>query len=339
MEIIFGIILFIIAINVLPTIIGYVLGIALGSVQAIISNLDVIIPYIILYLPLKILQMTNWLQYTLQKPWRHFLKNPGETMFFMHEYYIDFVLCIILYVILTPLRAFNAFCYNMIVRNVFMLFDVIQEIFVPKLNKMRYYSNLDYLWRWIVYLPLRIIVFGGKFIISIIETLVFSCIEIVLPTLTLYHGTDDKASTSITKPNEWIVGNGAYAGYGIYFAQKKSTAQHYSRGTVIISRVTLGIIENLNLHPTICRNWVAKRGHSITQWAIDNSITTIEWWRTTGDYRWWEYCMVDHSDEYDQIWRIRPLYREDLYTEKYIRTWGGTSLWITPILKDFFKDF
>ena len=86
------------------------------------------------------------------------------------------------------------------------------------------------------------------------------------------------------------------------------------------SRVTLGIIENLNLHPTICRNWVAKRGHSITQWAIDNSITTIEWWRTTGNYRWWEYCMVDHSDEYDQIWRIRPLYREDLYTEKYIRT-------------------
>ena len=173
---------------------------------------------------------------------------------------------------------------------------------------------------------------------SIVKAAFFTCLEIVLPTLTLYHGTSCEASTNITRPNEWLVGNGAYAGYGIYFAPSKSTALHYSRGVVIICRVTLGRIENLNLHPYICASWVAKRGHSITKWAINEGITTVEWWRTTGTYRWWEYCMVDHSAGYDHPWRIRPLYREDAGTGKYQRTWGGVGLWCTAIVKDWLND-
>lgn len=56
--------------------------------------------------------------------------------------------------------------------------------------------------------------------------------------------------------------------------------------------------------------------------------------KTTGDYRWWEYCMVDHEADYDNPWRIRPLYREDACTGKYDRTWGGVGLWTFAILEN-----
>lgn len=334
MDIILSLIVFIIIIRIVPMIIGGAIGIVLGLLRAFFENLDLIIPAVLLYLPLKILQFTNYLQYLLQKPWRCFLKNPGNLMFWIYKYKIHWIAEIVLYVLLTPLRAFNAFCYNMIVRNLFMFFDVLQEILHPQLNEMRYHEGWNYFWRWLVFLPVRIVVYGIKFIFSLWETALFTCLEIVLPTLTLYHGTSHNASTSIARPNEWLVGGGAYAGYGIYFAPRKSTARHYSSGVIVVSRVTLGRIENLNLHPYICSNWVAKRGHSITQWALDEGITTVEWWRTTGDYRWWEYCMVDHDAGYDNPWRIRPLYREDACTGKYERTWGGVGLWTFAILEN-----
>lgn len=334
MEVILGLIALYIIFRIVPILIGGAIGLVVGVVQAIFTNLDRIIPAILLYLPLKILQFTNYLQYLLQKPWRYFLRCPGSVIIWIYDYRIHWIAEIAIYVLLTPLRAFNAFCYNMIVRNLFMLFDVIQEILHPQLNGMRYHEGRSYLWRWVVFLPFRLVVYVGKLVGSLWETALFTAIEIVLPTLTLYHGTSCEASTSIACPNEWLVGNGAYAGYGIYFAPKKSTARHYSCGTIVICRVTLGRIENLNLHPFICAKWVAKHGHSITQWAIDKGITTVEWWRTTGDYRWWEYCMVDHSADYDHPWRIRPLYREDAYTGRYQRTWGGVGLWIRGILDD-----
>ena len=335
MEIILAIIAFIVIFQVLPYIIGGAIGLVIGSVQLILSNLDRIIPAIVLYLPLKILQLTNFLQYFFQKPWRYFLRQPGSVMFWIYRYRLHWIAELALYVCLTPLRAFNAFCYNMIVRNLFMFFDVLQEMIHPQLGGMRYHTGFDYIWRWLIYLPIRVVVYGVKFCASLLETAFFTCLETVLPTLTLYHGTSCEASTSIARPNEWLVGNGAYAGYGIYFAPRKSTALHYSCGVVIICRVTLGRIENLNLHPYICANWVANRGHSITQWAMDEGITTVEWWRTTGVYRWWEYCMVDHSADYDHPWRIRPLYREDACTGKYQRTWGGVGLWCIAIVKDW----
>jgi len=337
MEIILSLIALYVGIQIIAVLIGGAIGFVTGIAQAVFTNLDRIIPAIVLYLPLKILQFTNYLQYLLQKPWRYFLRCPGKVILWIYKYRIHWIAEIVLYVLLTPLRAFNAFCYNMVVRNLFMFFDVVQEILHPQLNRMRYYDRLDYLWRWLVFLPVRLVIYGLKLVASLLETAFFTCIEILLPTLTLYHGTSSEASTSIARPNEWLVGNGAYAGYGIYFAPKKSTALHYSWGVVIICRVTLGRIENLNLHPYICAHWVAKRGHSITQWAIDEGITTVEWWRTTGVHRWWEYCMVDHSADYDHPWRIRPLYREDADTGKYQRTWGGVGLWIPGIIKDWFE--
>ena len=333
MEALLYLFLIMVAIRIIPAIVGGIIGVTLSVVVEILTNLHRIIPAIILYLPLKILQFTNWLQYVLQKPWRILLRKPGNFIFWFYKYRLNIFFNVILYVVLTPLRVFNAFCYNMLVRNIFMLFDVLWEVIHPQLNDMRYYDGWDYLWRWILYLPIRVVAYGVKMAFSVFETFLFTLLETVLPTLTLYHGTTEYASTSIARPNEWLVGSGAYAGYGIYFAPRKSTALHYSCGAIIICRVTLGKVENLNMHPYICANWVAKRGHSITQWAINEGITTVEWWRTTGDYRWWEYCMVDHSSDYDHPWRIRPLYREDVYTGKYARTWGGVGLWIPLMVK------
>ena len=91
MEIILAIIAFIVIFQVLPYIIGGAIGLVIGSVQLILTNLDRIIPAIVLYLPLKILQLTNFLQYFFQKPWRYFLRQPGSVMFWIYRYRLHWI--------------------------------------------------------------------------------------------------------------------------------------------------------------------------------------------------------------------------------------------------------
>ena len=62
-----AIIVFVIIIRIVPMIIGGAIGIVLGLLRVFFENLDLIIPAVLLYLPLKILQFTNYLQYLLQE--------------------------------------------------------------------------------------------------------------------------------------------------------------------------------------------------------------------------------------------------------------------------------
>lgn len=106
MEIILSLILFLIIIRIIPYIIGGAIGVVLGVIQTVFLNLDRIVPALVLYLPLKILQLTNFLQYFFQKPWRYFLWQPDSVMFAIYKYRIHWIAEILLYVLLTPLRAF-----------------------------------------------------------------------------------------------------------------------------------------------------------------------------------------------------------------------------------------
>ena len=91
MEVIISLIVLYIVFQVVPILIGGVMGFIVGLIQAVFTNLDRIIPAIVLYLPLKILQFTNFLQYFLQKPWRYFLQHPGNTILWIYKYRIHWI--------------------------------------------------------------------------------------------------------------------------------------------------------------------------------------------------------------------------------------------------------
>ena len=96
--------------------------------------------------------------------------------------------------------------------------------------------------------------------LTFIESGIWTVVDTFIPTLTLFHGTDTTASESITqsrgrvgnnswRTEVWNVGGGNFAGNGIYFAPARSTALHYSAGSLIVCRVSLGRVIDLGLAP------------------------------------------------------------------------------------------
>jgi len=169
--------------------------------------------------------------------------------------------------------------------------------------------------------------------------------------LTLFHGTDYQASVSITNAGRcgdsdyytgiWNVGGGNYAGNGIYFAPARSTAIHYSRGSLIVCRVSLGKVLDIGLAPySIYRQCGYPNATGATDWGLRNGYTTGEWWR--GDYsaNWWEYCMYDWQKRYNFSWRIRPLYVLDINEKRLQRIPGGMCHWLfrEMVIKDILRS-
>lgn len=286
----------------------------------------------ILHLPDRLFYWLNQLQFYLQKPWRFLLHNPSNTMMWMHKHYVWVVPTMAMYVVSTPLRYINALYFNLVDRTVHAIFDSLGEVFRPTDNDMDMRYGWDYQWHWIVGFPFRLVYYAGRLALAVVEGMACTLFDTIVPTLTLYHGTTPNAAQLITEANNWQVGNGAYAGYGIYFGAQMRTARNYSHGVIVVSRVTLGWIENLNLHYYMrtLPGTHGLKGHTITQWAQDNHYTTIEWWRVDGP--WWEYCMVDHSRGYDNPWRIRPMYVISSDTDTHHRIEGCVRLWFIPWL-------
>lgn len=292
----------------------------------------------ILHLPDRLFYWLNQLQFYLQKPWRFLLHDPSDTLIWMHKHYVWVLPTIAMYVVSTPLRYVNAFYFNLVDRTVHALFDSLGELFHPTDHDMDITYGWDYTWRWILGFPLRLVYYAVRLMLAIAEGMACTLFDTIVPTLTLYHGTTPYAAQQITEANDWQVGSGAYAGYGIYFGAQMRTARNYARGVIVVSRVSLGWIENLNLHYYMrtLPSTHGGKGHSITQWAQDNHYTTIEWWRSDGP--WWEYCMVDHSFDYDNPWRIRPMYVITDDTNAHHRIEGCVRLWFIPwILKTIGK--
>lgn len=278
----------------------------------------------------------NWLQRFLAKPWRPFYKkNKGNDVENARKRRTLEWCKIPFYILLTPLRFVNAVYYNLAVHCSFELFNYLVEVIVPFNRKEGHGSFLG----WALLLPWRIIkypLWHGSF--TLIESLLWTIIDTFVPALTLYHGTDYNASVSITQgpgriskrqwlTGVWNVGGGNFAGNGIYFAPVRSTAYHYSAGSLIVCRVSLGRTLDLGLAPKrIFDQCGYPNAIGATDWGLKHGYVTGEWWRDDAD--WWEYCMYDWQNRYNDSWRIRPLYVLDISDKRLQRIPGGMYHWL-----------
>lgn len=298
----------------------------------------------------------NQLQYFLQKPWRNLQKHQNNRLCrilqippkiypaqhkmqrFSYRMWgvghvlisaVFFVLQFSLYVLCAPLRFVNAVIYNIFIHIPCALHDYVAEVFYPMGEGMRNLNKWEYLWQYFKKLPYRF----GKFLLkrgifTILESVIYTLVDIVVPTLTMYHGTSYTASHKITGGNkvEFIVGRGNYAGNGIYFGiSKDTTAYHYQKGAIIVARVSLGRVMNVNITPDDVRKNVKYNGNYLTIWGLQRKVRTNEWWR---DKCWWEYCMLQSSGVYRDSWRIRPLYVINVRTGFKERIYKGMAHWL-----------
>ena len=278
----------------------------------------------------------NWLQRYASKPWRWvFKRNCGND--YRNRRLREGLewAKVPLYVVLTPLRFLNAFYYNVVVHCGFEMMNYVLEVIDPSYDR----EGADDSVKWALWLPWRVVkyvVWHGA--LTVTESWVWTAVDTFVPALTLYHGTDEAASSSITQSRGrvgndswftgvWNVGGGNYAGNGIYFAPDRSTALHYAGGSLIVCRVTLGRVIDLGLAP---KRIYDECGHpnalGATRWGLDHGYVTGEWWRK--DEGWWEYCMYDWKNRYNYSWRIRPLYVLSLSDGMLQRIPGGMHHWL-----------
>lgn len=299
--------------------------------------------YIIFFIGFLPFRILNWLQTFLHCPWRMFMKTPPsnenarEGLLVLHT-----IAKIPLYLALTPLRFANAVAFNLILRPIYEFWNYLSEVLVPS----DYEEGDRNFGEWLMYLPLRIVkypVYHGA--LTIIECVLFTVVDTIFPTVTMYHGTSSQAAAAIIQSptrtpytravacrssGVWNVGGGNYAGDGIYFAPRASTAMHYARSNyspvVIICRVTLGSLLPLSLSPNyVYYSAGYPNAHNVTSYGLKNGYKAIEWWRS--DRKWWEYCLLDWQNKYNESWRIRPIMVLNPRSYFFKRTDGGSRHW------------
>lgn len=286
----------------------------------------------------------NWLQRRLAKPWIQAYKRNNRTDYQNAQLRKQLELWKIpFYLLLTPLRLVNAIYYNMVEHCCFEFFNYVVEVISPAGK----HEGSDNMGVWFLLLIWRIIkypIWHGS--LTLIESCIWTVIDTFVPALTAYHGTSLAAAEGICQgPGRveaknwlsavWNVGSGNYAGNGIYFAPIKSTAYHYSSGSLIVCRVSFGRTLELGIAPKRIYNLCGyPNALGVTDWGLKNGYVTGEWWR--GDEGWWEYCMYDWQNRYNDSWRIRPLYVLNLRDKCIQRIPGGMYHWLfnSLVLRD-----
>lgn len=280
----------------------------------------------------------NWLQRRLAKPWMQSYKRNTRSDRENAKLREELEMWKIpLWLILIPLRFVNAIYYNIIVHCSFEMFNYVVEVIAPEGER----EGSDNSLLWLILLPWRFVkyvVWHGS--LTFVESCIWTAIDTFVPALTAYHGTTCAAAEGICQgPGRvesknwlsavWNVGGGNYAGNGIYFAPVRSTAYHYASGSLIVCRVSFGRTLDLGLAPRRIYDLCGKpNALGVTDWGLKNNYVTGEWWR--GDTRagWWEYCMYDWQNRYNDSWRIRPLYVINLEGECIQRIPGGMYHWL-----------
>lgn len=297
------------------------------------------IMWYIISLPFYILDR---LQFFLSKPWRVFLKEDwiSDNLKPAVRTVLN-VLKIPFYIALFPLRFINAIYYNLLIHNVYELSNYMLEVVMPS----DWHEGAQNVWKWFIKIPYRI----GKYIlyhwlITFIESVIWTVIDTFVPALTLYHGTQkDATDAMLCDPKRnwrreedsdwysgiWNVGGGNYAGDGIYFGIYRRTLLNYQNGSAIVARVTMGKTIDVSLMPTIIN---LQAGHpnakGISNWGLNNGYVTGEWWRGDRDTKWWEICLYDRQNRYNDSWRIRPIYAINSNSGIMQRIPGGMAHWL-----------
>ena len=298
--------------------------------------------YLIWYLVSLPFYILDLLQFWLAKPWRPLMKSnnlpdkskPGMRSFLR-------ILQIPFYIALFPLRFVNAVYYNMLIHNLYELSNYILEVAIPSDDE----EGGDGFWEWIIYFPVRFVkylFYHG--LLTILESLIWTVIDTFVPAVTLYHGTGESSADSMLcdpKRNKqrkyssgwlsgiWNVGGGNYAGDGIYFGIFRKTLRNYQNGSAIVARVTMGKTIDVVLMPDYVYN---QAGHpnasAVSNWGLNNGYVSGEWWRSDRNTKWWEICMYDRQNRYNDSWRIRPIYAINSNTGIMQRISGGTAHWL-----------
>lgn len=301
----------------------------------------------IISLPFYIL---NLLQFWLAKPWRPFMKRntlPDSSKPAMRTFLR--ILQIPFYIVVTPLRFINAVYYNLLIYNLFAWSNYIIEVFIPSDDE----EGADGVLGWLKYIPLRIVkylLWHG--VLTTIESVVWTIIDTFVPAVTLYHGTAvEYADNMLCDPHRnyrrkknkgwltgvWNVGGGNYAGDGIYFGIFRKTMRNYEQGSAIATRVTMGKTIDTVLMPD---RVYAAAGHpdakAVSNWGLNNGYVCGEWWRSDRGTNWWEICMYDRQNRYNESWRIRPIYAIHAGNGIMQRIPGGPAHWLfrKQVIKD-----
>lgn len=282
------------------------------------------------------------LQFFLSKPWRVFLKNDwiSDRMKPAVRTALN-VLKVPFYIALFPLRFLNAVYYNLLIHNLYELSNYLLEVVMPS-DEQEGRKNILI---WIVKIPYRIakyVLYHG--FITFLESIIWTVIDTFVPALTLYHGTQKEATDSMLcdpKRNSmreeesgwlsgiWNVGSGNYAGDGIYFGIYRRTLLNYQNGSAIVARVTPGKTIDVSLMPYgVNMHAGYPNAKAVSNWGLDNGYVTGEWWRGDRDTKWWEFCLYDRQNRYNDSWRIRPIYAINSNSGIMQRIPGGMTHWL-----------
>lgn len=310
---------------------------------------------------------SNRLQHVLTEPWRYMFKTSwlsDGTKEYVRPllYFIRFLL----YIVITPLRLVNAIAYNIFIYGATELYDLFFEVLQPCSPQ----EGAGNILKWLIMFPWRIIkypLYHGA--ITLTEGIAWTVIDIFIPAITMYHGTDltaGQAITSSNKRNDYLVKNAkwtqgtftasqsSWGGIGVYFATRRSVARGYahdpyrlsdSNPVMIVCRVSLGNIINYALAPQyVYENAGGSRNPAVlNKYGMKHGYVTGEWWNDGGGY--WEYCMFDWQNRYNHPWRIRPIYVFNYRTGRAQHIKGGMRHWlfdkvvIDDIIKSLQKTF
>lgn len=292
--------------------------------------------------------MLDRFQLFLTKPWRNKMKAhwaPEWRKADLRKRY--HLLQIPFYFLLFPLRLLNAIYYNLIIHLIYELSNYVLEVFAPSDSKL----GSDNVFLWILCFPVRVVFYiGYHFVFTVVESVVWTVIDTFLPAVTLYHGTASRFATEMVceplrtresredkswKSGTWHVGGGNYAGDGIYFGISRRTLRNYQKGACIVTRVSMGRVVDISLMPSSVYSAAGNpNAHEVSKWGLTHGYTTGEWWRAGAD--WWEFCLFDRQNRYNDSWRIRPVYVLNYKDGIMQRIPRGTAHWLfrKMVLKD-----
>jgi len=277
----------------------------------------------------------NWIQWVLYNPirdnWRHPRLGFANLTFNLLMFSgIAPLWWLMMHIALTPIRIINALYFNIILYWSVIFCDSIFELLHPRLNYQRKGKRKGYILNWVIYFPYRLYNVFKRNGLALLEGILMTGVDTVLPTYTMYHGTSFKGiATNIAQAGRWYVGGGDYAGSGIYFGFYRKTAEHYAKGedhALIVARVTLFPCRNSATLPYRLRRKIGNDGAGISS-GIQFPWKSIEHWRDHDYARWFEYCLIqaEKTGQYVRTWRARPICVIRHYLPK--RIWGGLSLW------------
>jgi len=276
----------------------------------------------------------NRIQWIIYNPLRIFWKNPDSGMsnkIFNLLFYTGIipVYWITIHILSVPLRLINAIYFNILLGWSLNIYDSLAEVINPKLGKMRFRRGFNYFIYWIIGFPFRLLKMIINNIIIFFEPIIMTGVDIIVPTYTMYHGTTHgNVTADITQKGRWLVGDGNYAGTGIYFGMSKKVAEYYSDydNTIILVRVALSFNRNLATTSYSIRNNIGlgEGGDNISK-NLSFFWSSVEHWRK--DMGWFEYCIiqpVNKKGSFIKTWRARPIAL--IQNNKLLRIWGGKSL-------------